>query len=279
MKQYTELFAGRGYRLWPIVVVAVALGAGVLSLGRPHATPGSPLDLTKTEDEVPVLRNKDGDLMLYNFRAVEPGVLYRSSGFPRNKKVAENGEVKKRAAAFQDGQLFDFLRKRNIHTVVTMQELDYFYAEEGYFDWWQKRTGYKVDVVSLAVKDGHAYNQDSSGALHVTSKFLDMMKDRKKEDGAVLIHCDAGKDRTGVAVAAYELWRNWGKMDKETLWQQVRERYLQSNRAIGSDKETSAWAAPQKECRNCGDGKPGEGFVCGEWLDKLRSDLELLVQL
>jgi protein-tyrosine phosphatase len=264
---------------WPLWVLALALVAAVLGLGRPHTTPGAALDLTHNEDEVPVLRNAKGELLMYNFRAVEPGVLYRSSGFPRNRKIVENGETKKIAAAFADDQVFDFLRKRNIHTIVMMQEQEYFWAEQGYFEWWQKRTGYKVNVVPLSVKAGHAYDQDSGGALRASSKFLDMMKARKPQDGAVLIHCDAGKDRTGVAVALYELWRNQGKMNKDELWAQVRNRYLASNPAIGSDKETSAWAAPQIECRDCGNGKSGPGFVCGEWLDKLRPNLELLAQL
>jgi protein-tyrosine phosphatase len=264
---------------WPLWVVAGALAAGFLGLGRPRTTPGAALDLTQNVDEVRVLRNPKGELLMYNFRAVEPGVLYRSSGFPRNRKAVENSETKKTPAAFADGQVFDFLKKRNIHTVVMMQEEEYYWAEQGYFDWWQKRTGYRIKVVALPVKAGHAYDQDSSGALRAASKFLDLMKARKPGDGAVLVHCDAGKDRTGVAVALYELWRNQGKMNKDELWAQVRERYLASNAAIGSDKETSAWAAPRVECRDCGHGRGGPGFVCGEWLDKLRSNLELLAQL
>jgi hypothetical protein len=266
---------------WPLWVVPLTLlTAGVLLLGRPHSAPGAALDLTKNEDVVPTLRNKKGELLMYNFRAVEKGVLYRSSGFPRNRETTENGQTKKRAAAFADGQLFEFLKKRNIHTIVTMQEMDeYFYPEQGYFQWWQKRDGYKIEVVSMAIKSGHAYDRDAKGALHKVTEFLDFMKARKPSDGAVLIHCDAGKDRTGVAVAAYELWRNAGKMDKDELWKQVRNRYLFSNSSIGSDKETSAWAAPQKECRDCGGGKSGPGFVCGEWLDNMRADLELLAQL
>jgi hypothetical protein len=264
---------------WPFWVVALVLGLAVLGLGRHHTTPGAPLDLSKEADEVRVLRNAKGELLLYNFRAVETGVLYRSSGFPRNRKETVDGKERKTPAAFADGQVFDFLKKRNIRTIVTMQESDYFWAEQGYFDWWQKRTGYAVKVVAMAVKAGHAYDQDSGGALRASSKFLDLMKARKPQDGAVLIHCDAGKDRTGVAVALYELWRNQGKMKKDDLWAAVRERYLASNAAIGSDKETSAWAAPTVECQNCGGGRTGKGFVCGEWLDKLRSNLELLAQL
>lgn len=265
--------------IWPLWVSLIVLTAGLFVLGRPYTSPSGALSLAKNEDEVPVLRNEKGELLMYNFRAVEKGVLYRSSGFPRNREVAESGETKKRAAAFADEQLFEFLRQRNIRKVVTMQEDNYFYAEQGYFQGWEKRTNYKIEVVAMPVKAGHAYDQDSSGALRAASQFLDLMKTRKATDGAVLIHCDAGKDRTGVAVAAYELWRNQGKIEKDALWTQVRDRYLVSNREIASDKEASAWAAPQKPCRDCGDGKSGPGFVCGEWLDKLRANLELLAQL
>jgi hypothetical protein len=269
----------RRRRVWPFWVLLLALTTGAMIAGRPHTTPGAPLDLTKTEDEVPALRNQKYQLLMYNFRAVEPGVLYRSSGFPRNVKTEKDGQVKKTPAAFADGQLFEFLRKRNIRTIVNMQEMDYYWAEQGYFEWWQKRTGYAVKVVALSVKNGHAYAEESSGAVHASAKFLEMMKARKPSDGAVLVHCDAGKDRTGVAIAAYELWRNQGKMNKDELWTLVRNRYLHSNPVIASDKEAPAWAGEQKACRDCGGGKSGPGFVCGEWLDKLRPELELLAQL
>lgn len=276
---YSESLRRPSKPLWPWLLLVVVFAAGIGLLGRPHTSPGAALDLTLNEDEVTSLRNKQGELLLYNFRAVEKGVLYRSSGFPANRSKEEDGKTKKSPAAFADGQLFDLMKARNIHTVVCMLEEERYWAEQGYFDWWQKRSGYKVNVVSLPVKSGHAYDKDANGSLRAAAKFLDMMKSRKPEDGAVLIHCDAGKDRTGVAVAIYELWRNQGKMDKDKLWALVRERYLQSNAAIGKDKETAAWAAPQKECKDCGQGRSGPGFVCGEWLDQMRADLELLAQL
>lgn len=266
------------FKVWPLWIF-VLLFAGVLALGRPRRAPGTLLELSKNAGEVAVLRNRAGELMLFNFRPVEPHVLYRSSGFPVNKKIVENGKTKKRPAAYGDDQLFQFLQKRGIHTVVTLQETESFWAEQGYFEWWEKRTGNKIEVVSLPIKIGHAYNRDSSGAVRAAAKFLAFMKKRKPEDGAVLVHCDAGKDRTGVVIAAYELWRNEGKMDRDELWQRVRARYLESNNAIRSDKEAGAWAGETKMCNDCGDGKVGAGWVCGEWLDKLRPDLELLAQL
>ena len=261
---------------WPFGMSVVALLLALTALGRKNITAVQPLDLSTTGAEsVPELRNKEHELMLYNFRAVEPGKLYRSSGFPRNRKVVEKGETKKRSAAFADRQLFDFLRAKKIHTVVNMQEIDYFYAEQGYFDWWAKRTGYKIKVVALTVKNGRAYESTFSGGVRASAKFLNIMKDQKPSDGAVLVHCDAGKDRTGVAVAAYELWRNAGKTDSEVLWQQVRKRYLASNEMIGQDKEAGEWAGGKQDC---GPGEP-RGYVCGSWLDKVRKDLEVVAQL
>jgi len=261
---------------WPFGMGIVALLLAMTALGRKHTTAVQPLDLsTAGAESVPELRNKQHELMLYNFRAVEPGKLYRSSGFPRNRRVDENGESKKKPAAFADGQLFEFLRARKIRTIVNMQEIDYFYAEQGYFDWWAKRTGYKINVIPLTVKNGRAYKSDSSGGVHAAAKFLNMMKKLPQDEGAVLVHCDAGKDRTGVAVAAYELWRNAGKTNSEVLWQQVRQRYLASNPMIDQDKEAGVWAGGKQEC---GAGEP-KGYVCGAWLDKVRKDLEVVAQL
>lgn len=261
---------------WPCFMSVMAVLLAMTALGTKRITATQPLDLSSDGTEiVPVLRNKKGELLLYNFRAVEAGKLYRSSGFPRNVKVVEKGETKKRPAAYADGQLFEWLRARKIRTIVTMQEIDYFYAEEGYFDWWAKRTGYQIEVVPMTVKNSHAYETTSAGGVRAAAKFLNFMKKRQASDGAVLIHCDAGKDRTGVAVAAYELQRNAGRTNSEILWQQVRRRYLASNASIEKDTEVAQWAG---DAQACGKGEPN-GFVCGSWLDKVRKELEVITQL
>lgn len=263
---------------WPFGMGVAAFLLALTALGARHTpTMAKPLDLSNDGPEsVPVLRNKQSELMLYNFRAVESGTLYRSSGFPRNRKVIKDGQAKKTPAAFADGQLFEWLRARKIRTIVNMQEIDYFYAEQGYFDWWGKRSGYQIKVIPLTVKNGRAYESTAEGGVGAAAKFLNFMKKHQPADGAVLIHCDAGKDRTGVAVAAYELWRNADKTNREELWQQVRRRYLASNAMIRKDKEAIAWAGGEQAC---GKGDDSSGIVCGSWLDKVRGDLEVVAQL
>jgi protein-tyrosine phosphatase len=265
----------RSIPIWSLVVVTILVAIGV-GLDWPHPSPGPPLELPlKSAQDVPVLRNKQGELLLYNFRAVEPGVLYRSSGFPRNRRDPKDG--KKTPAAFVDGQAFEFMRAHNIRTVVDLQETEYYYGEEGYYDYWAKKTGYQVKVISLPLKSKHAYDLNSNGGVAAAAKFLEIMKQHRPDDGAVLVHCDAGKDRAGVAVAAYELWRDKGKMDEQTLWQQVRRRYLASNQALAQDEEVSRFAGGEVACPAGDDIK--QGFVCPGWLDKLRHDLEIVAQL
>ena len=254
----------------------LALLAMILALGAKRGNEARPLDLSSAvgAQSVSAVRNKKSELMLFNFRAVEDGRLYRSSGFPRNRTGIEKGKTQKRAAAFADEQLFNWLRARKIRTVVSLEEADYFYGEQGYFDWWNKRSDTKIKVIHLPVAEERAYYGSLKGGLRASVEFLEIMKKHRPSDGAVLIHCDTGKDRTGVVVAAYELWRNAGKTDEETLWRQVRERYLASNTVIGKDKTAAQFAGGQQTCSD-----NSKGFVCGSNLDSVRSDLKLIAQL
>ena len=272
------------------LTAALCTAGFVLVAGRPMRSPLQQIDLEHNGVHAPYnIHNPKGDLLFYNFRAVEPGVLYRGSGFPRNKWV--DAEKKVRVAAFLDGQTFEFLRARGIRRIIRIQapsdfkRTEDFYAEPGYFEYWSQKTGYKITHETLPVRAGHAYDPDAKGlqkypfeeqrsGLRAASDFIEIMKKHKASDGAIYFHCDAGKDRTGVVAAAYELWHNRGTASPDTLWQQVMERYLVSDALIKRDPEASKFAGDQGDC---GDGTTG--FVCRSWLEKLRPQLETIAQL
>lgn len=244
--------------------------------------PSAPLPMSKENNGVHGIYNlrsdpsKDGLLLLYNFRAVEPGVLYRGSGFPDNLHYTKaDGSKAIKPAAFVDDKVFKLLRAKGVRKIVSLETKDKFYRERGYFDYWAKRTGYKIEVVNMEIKDGaKAYYRGRSGGLRVAGEFIAMMKNHKPQDGAVYLHCSAGKDRTGVVAAAYEMWRNWGHMDRETLWRRVMERYMVSNALIERDPEARRFSGDKA---SCGDGT--KGYVCAKWLEDIRPELERIAQL
>lgn len=141
-------------------------------------------------------------------------MVFRASGF-------NPGNV------FEDGSAFSFLRSRNIRQVVALQEnADSFYAEEGYLRYWAERTGYHIQATWIPVRDENLFARDYQSGLHAAAEFLSLMK-YPSQGSAVLIHDDGmGRDATGVVVAAYELARNWRWVEPDTLWTQIKERYL-----------------------------------------------------
>lgn len=238
------------------------------------------------------VRSPKGALLFYNMRAVEPNLLYRGSGFIRDRHTIVGTPGTKGPAPFADFVLFTMMKNRGIRTIVSLEEPEYFAAEKRYFDAWSKspmnKSGYTIEVVNFPVYNGHAYDADTRAlswqgrgntslfGLRAAYKFIEFMKARKPSDGAVYIHCDTGKDRTGVVVAAYELWRNQGGvLSKDELWAQVMNRYLVSNTLISRDLWVSRFAGGKNAC---GAGEPAN-FVCHNWLNDIRPQLETLAQL
>lgn len=270
-----------------VMGLVVAVAATVAVAGWPRPTAGS-LDVSRNGVHgVYNLRNKKSELLLYNFRAVEPKVLYRGSGFPRNRRDELAGKVGKHPAAYFDRQVFDFFRARNIRLIVSLNEKSHFYGEKGYFDYWSQKTGYAIDLKSIPIKNGFAYDRDASRlvkypmqerwfGLSAATEVIRIMKERDKRDGAVYIHCDSGKDRTGVVAAAYELWRNQNHPDRDVLWNQVRERYLVSNVVIARDAEAARFSGGKVSKTNK---VLSRDFVRAEWIEKLRPDLERIARL
>lgn len=285
---------GSSWRYW--------LGGGALALllmvavvwatGKPRVST-QPLDISKNGVHgVFTLRNRYHQLLLYNFRAVEPDALYRGSGFPKNLQAPIGSHYQVQQAALADDELFNFLRAHNVHRVVRLQVLDEpvpndYFGERDYFNGLSSKTGYSIKVIQIPVQPGHAYDRDSRAlqqypdyeeqriGLRAAAEFIDLMKHSPPNAGAVYLHDDAGKDRVGVVAAAYELWRNQGVGDRDTVWNQIVARYLVSNKLIARDGEAGKDAGGVSACP----GTDPPGYVCQSWLDGIRPELERVAGL
>jgi hypothetical protein len=253
-------------------MVALSLALGLAARGRPTQASPLPLESEGIEGSANV-RDGEGRLVYVNFRTVEPGVLYRAAAFPRNAELAHDGGAPRPApAAFIGDAVFQFLRARNVRTVVVLFEEQHdFFEEEGYFRFWSERSGYPVSVLWVPVGAGSAYGRDETSGLHAAAEVIALIKRRGRDGGACFVQGESGKDATGVVAAAYEMWRNWGWTERDTLWNEVLRRYLVSNRILLDVPELGIAKAP------CESRSPS--FVCPEWLTRLRPDLERIAQL
>jgi hypothetical protein len=276
----------------PLLLVGGLMFIVLKAGGDRHS--GTPLDLSKNGVHgVYNLRGPQDRVMLFNFRAVEPGVLYRGSGFIRRGVIVRDGKeiIGTRPTP---GHVFRFLREKNIRLVISLEEEQYLEAERGYFDYWGRETGYHIQVISFPVPDklttdkttvyAYATNHRRSG-LRAGAELIEIMKEWDREKGAVYIHDSSGKDRVGVAVAAYELWRNQGVMDKDELWKQVLDRYMVSNTLIDRIPEARFLAGETVDCRaacrdtGCGIYPCEPSYVCPCWLERIRTHLEFVAQV
>lgn len=262
----------------PILLSALAIVlVAAMVVGSPRRPTSKPLPIEHNGVHAPYnLRDKQGRLLFYNFRAVEPGALYRGSGFPLNSTLLVNGVRRRAPAAFADGAVFQFMRSRGIGRIVSLESSEKFHAEKGYFDFWSRRSGYNIEAVSWPVDAKRAYDRSAEGGLRAATWFIEMMRDRQRGDGAVYVHDEAGKDAAGVVVAAYELWRNRGKANDADVWRRVMERYLVSNVLIARDREAARRAPRNDGCRV---GGASALWVCPPLLERLRSDLQIIAQL
>ena len=244
-------------RMFAVACVATAI-AGVAGCRSLNSAP--PLDLSADGVQgSPVLVSTEGQTLVYNLRAVEPGRLYRASDFNRTQTGAGSDGSATQPLAFKDGQLFTFLRALNIHHVVSLLPPPDYYAEEGYFQFWTKRSGYVITTTSVAVAPDDVYGKDDRSGVHAAGELLSLMNHRRPEDGAVLIHGESGKDAIGVMAAAYELARTSGSEDESAAWTSVTRRYLASNTLV----------APQ----------PGSSEVTAASLERIRPELVFLSKI
>jgi hypothetical protein len=224
------------------------------------------------------LHARNGELLFFNIRAIETGKLYRASGFPRNHYGTLDGKRALHPAALFHGEAFNFLRSKNIRTIVTLEGTAEFYALQGYLRSWGKMSGYQIRIVPLTTMPEMAYSRSSRTeqlfGLRAAGEFINLMKRNAPQEGAVLLMGHAGKDAVGVVAAAYELWRNIGNENRDTLWQKVMDRYLVSDVLIKRDKEARKFSGEPYLCK---DGE--EAYVCSEFLEGLRPDLERIAQI
>jgi hypothetical protein len=241
--------------------------------GRPRAPLPAPLSLEGSGVEgMPTLRDSGGRILAANVRAVEPGRLYRASAFPVNARLTTaDGEIPY-PAALLGPDWFEFLRVRGVRRAVTLDTSEQaFWAEQGYYRYWEGQTGYAIAALRMPVPPEDAYGRNDRSALRAGAELARMMAALRPEDGAVMVHGDTGKDATGVAVAVYEAWRNHGWMEGGTLWAAITTRYLMSNRLL---REAGPFAGPPARCAS-----GQEGFVCAEWIGSLRKDVEFIAKL
>ena len=262
-----------------LALLGLAIFAILYLAARPRIAPKPIANLDKNGVHgVYTLKNAGGELLLHNFRAIEAGKLYRGSGFPRNHVGVLNGKKGLHPAAALDSTAFDFLRKHNIRVIVTLNDKKDFYAERGYFEYYFRRTDYKIRMVSFITLPDMAYvrgsKADRNFGLKTAVQFIRFMKEQAPADGAVYLHDDSGKDAVGVVAAVYELWRNTGTLPREELWQQVLARYMVSDTLIKRDKDTKKFSGNPIQCK---DGT--KSYVCPDLLESLRPDMERIAQM
>lgn len=262
-----------------LALLGVAIVGFFYQAARPRTAPRPIADLAKNGVHgVYTLKNAEGELLLYNFRAIEEGRLYRGSGFPHNHMGVMDGKKGLHPAAIRDPQAFEFLQAHNVRVVVTLTAPQNYYAERGYFDYYYRRTGHRIRLVSFTTLPDMAYVNgtfnDRNFALKTAVEFIRFMKEQAPADGAVYLHDDSGKDAVGVVAAVYELWRNAGTAPREELWQQVLARYMVSDTLIKRDKDAMKFAGQPFHCK-----EGSKAYVCPELLNTLRPDIERIAQM
>lgn len=230
-----------------------------------------PLPLPATLEGDGVVRDAQGRLVFFNFRTISPALAYRASAFPRGPAASGTAEAPIPAALLDDSTFLQ-LRARNIRLVfVAGEDVRDFYAEEGYYRYWAEKTGYGIEARWLPLRPGAAYGRQDGSGLHAAALFLMAMKSHPPTRGAVLVHGEAGKDAIGVIAAAYELWRNSASPDRDGVFRAVLARYVLSDQAL-RPLETDLGLQPAR-CAS------GTTYVCPEWLEGIRTELERIVRL
>lgn len=199
------------------LVAAVLISVLVLRPEPRHAT-ALPLEADSHEGPAAV-RDGRGRVVLDNLRTVEPGVLYRGSAFPTTFPKADGGRE------YADRTAFDYLRGLNVtHVVALLDDADAYYAEDGYLRYWSDETGHRITTTWVPIDRDGAFALNDRGGVHAAGMLIAVMRERAGR-GAVYLHDPDGTTHAGVAAAGYELWRNRGWHDADSLWPLVERRF------------------------------------------------------
>lgn len=249
------------------IVLVFAIAAGY-AITRPAPRHDVPLLVDDAGVEGPtVVRDRKGRPIISNIRTVEKGVLYRGSAWPTSFESAG-------AKEYADQTAFEFLRALNVrHVVALVDTAEKYYAEDGYLRYWSNETGHQITTTWVQIDPTEAYGRDDRGGLHAAGILISLMKEKAGKGGAVYVHDLEGVEHVGVAAAAYELWRNRGWNDFDTVWTLVERRFLAGNRTMADLQRTGRSPEPKA----CPSGQ--RAFVCREWLRGLREDLRFVIEL
>ncbi|MDQ3070133.1 MAG: hypothetical protein M3R55_10450 [Acidobacteriota bacterium] len=250
-------------------IVIVFVGGACFAVTRPAPRQATPLLLDDPGiDGETVVRDRRGRPIIANVRTVEKGVLYRGSGFPTSFP-SNSGEKE-----YADQTAFEFLRSRNVrHVVALMDDEAAYYAEDGYLKFWSEKTGFAIGTTWVRIDQAGAYAKDDRGGLHAAGILISLMRERVAGAGAVYVHDLDGVSHAGIAVAGYELWRNRGWNDYDSLWTLAERRFLGGNRTM-QDWQRAGKAPAQAACPN-----GSRAFVCRESLRSLREELRFVIEL
>ena len=255
--------------------IAAAAVAVVLALVwwvaiKPKPRLPIPLILSGTGiDRSTVILDRRGRPVIWNFRTVEEGVLYRGSALTTLFTSPDGQEE------FGDRTAFEFLQSLNVRHVVALLPADgvAFHAEDGYLRYWSERTGYEIKTTWVPVDPHDVFGLGDRTGLQAAGALIAIMRDREEDDGAVYVHDADGLRHAGVAVAGYELWRNRGWNDFDTSWRLVERRFLEGNRTA---RDMRRYAPPAQEAV-CANGS--SAVLCPEWLRAIKPKLRFVIEL
>ena len=166
----------RSMILWALAALCALI---IFVASRPRIAPRPLANLQKNGVHgVYNLHAKNGELLLYNFRAVETNKVFRCSRFPRNHRSQLNGKMGLSAAAYFHGQAFDFLRSHNIRTVFLTESEVESYALKGYLESQAQRTGHRIRLINYPVPPKQAYARgtgERESALRRAAQFIQFM--------------------------------------------------------------------------------------------------------